>query len=344
VKAASGAGAQAPPLVRGPQRRTTNPDRQCRVCSHIPNKRAIRDPNRGRIDLGCRLCSHMPNKRAISRADRTIARLARRPHGIFTAADVAAAGVPRASIADRVRAGRLYRHYRGVYSVVPPKLLRIEGRWLAAVLACGPGAALSHTDAAALWAIRNIGSGPVHVTVPSTAGRRKRPGLAIHRSSTLSLPSQTTVEGHIPVTSPARTISDLRRMLPPSQFKSALHRAQKRDLDIGPQPEYLDDPDRSELERRLAALCRRHSLPLPRTQQVIGPYAVDFYWPEGRLVVETDGWEDHGPREAFESDRERDAWLVAHGHRVVRFTWRQLTREGPKVAETIRRALVRTPG
>jgi very-short-patch-repair endonuclease len=147
------------------------------------------------------------------------------------------------------------------------------------------------------------------------------------------------VENSIPVTTPARTLADLRRTLPHPQFLAALRRAEKRGLDTGWLPERVDDPDRNELERRMLALCHRHGLPKPLTQQIIGPYTVDFLWPGTNLIMETDGWEDHGTRSAFESDRERDAWLVAQGFRVVRFTWWQLTREGPKVAATLRRIL-----
>ena len=280
----------------------------------------------------------MPNERAISRGDAAIAILASRPHGIFTTAELEAAGVARASIVDRVRAGRLHRLHRGVYSIVPFRLLRVEGRWLAAVRACGEGAVLSHPAAAALWEMRAIPSGPVHVSVPTTAGRRRREGIAIHRSSTLGLPGQVTVRKEIPVTTPARTLSDLRRTLPKEQYLAALRRAERQDFDTGPH-RYPDDPEPSEIERRMLALCRRHSLPPPLTQQIIGPYTIDFLWPQASLIVETDGWETHGTRSAFESDRSRDAWLTARGYRVVRFTWGQLTAEGPTVARTLRQIL-----
>jgi very-short-patch-repair endonuclease len=280
----------------------------------------------------------MPHERAISRGDEAIASLATRPHGIFTTAELEAAGVARASIVDRVRAGRLHRLHRGVYSIVPFHLQRVEGRWIAAVRACGDGAALSHRSAAALWEMRAVPSGPVHVSVPTTAGRRRREGIGIHRSSTLGRPGQMTVRKEIPVTTPARTLSDLRRTLPKQQYLAALRRAERRGLDTGPH-RYPDDPEPSEIERRMLALCRRHSLPLPLTQQIIGPYTIDFLWPLANLIVETDGWEIHRTRSAFESDRSRDAWLTARGYRVVRFTWGQLTEDGPGVAQTLRRIL-----
>ena len=219
--------------------------------------------------------------------------------------------------------------------MVPPSLLPVKGRWLAAVLACGQGAVLSHTDAAALWDLCAIPSGPTHVTVPTRAGRKKRPGITIHRSSTV-LPSQTTTEYGIPVTSPGRTLADVRTLLPPARVKALIRRAQIRHLDVGPIPGELPPPvDRSELARRFIALTRRHGLPAPLPEQIVGPYTVDFMWPDRRLIVEVDGWETHGTPTAFEDDRARDAWLTARGFRVVRFTWRQVTQEGPAVARTL---------
>lgn len=266
-----------------------------------------------------------------------ITRLAR-PWSVLRTEHLLEAGLDRKGISRRVHSRRLYRVHQGVYSIIPPEHLRPEGRWLAAVYACGRGAALSHTCAAALWDMRSVPAGSIHVTVPTTAGIRQRSGIVVHRSSTL-LPSQITIEDSIPVTTPARTLADLRRTLPRSQYLAALKRAEKRGLDTGALPERMEDPDRNELERRILALCHRHGIPLPLTQQIIGPYTVDFLWPSHNLIVETDGWSDHGTRSAFEADRERDAWLVARGFRVVRFTWWQLKREGPKVAATLKRIL-----
>ncbi|MFI5025162.1 MAG: type IV toxin-antitoxin system AbiEi family antitoxin domain-containing protein [Solirubrobacterales bacterium] len=120
--------------------------------------------------------------------------------GVISRPELLGLGTSASWIDRQVESGRLHRMHRGVYSVVPPSLLSVKGRWLAAVLACGDGAVLSHRNAAALWDLCAAPSGPIHVTVPTTSGRRKRPGIAIHRSSTL-LPSQTTIEYGIPVTS-----------------------------------------------------------------------------------------------------------------------------------------------
>lgn len=230
--------------------------------------------------------------------------------------------------------------HQGVYAVIPPEHLKAEGHWLAAVYACGHGAGLGHLFAAAVWDVAPPRSGPIDVVVPGTSGRRTRPGIRIHRSTSLT-PRDVTIERGIPVTTPARTLADLRRVLPRDRFLAVLRRFEKRGLDAGPIPERVDDPDRTELERRMLALCRRHGIPLPLTQQIIGPHTVDFLWPDAGLVVETDGWGEHRTRSAFESDRQRDAWLVTQGYRVIRFTWLQLTREGPKVAATLRQILGR---
>jgi very-short-patch-repair endonuclease len=231
--------------------------------------------------------------------------------------------VDSAGITRRVRAGRLHRLYRGVYAVGHRRISR-EGHWLAAVLACGAGAVLSHRSAAALWGIRPQSSGPIEVTVPTMGGRTKRPGLLIHRSTCLG-PSETTRSIGIPVTTPRRTISDLRRVLPADQIDAAIRRAEVLRLDIGPQPGYAPDLARSELERMVLRICRRHHLPMPEVNARVGPYWVDFLWWDRGLIVETDSYGHHGTRSAFESDRERDVELKLLGFTVLRFTHRQVS-------------------
>jgi Protein of unknown function (DUF559) len=249
-------------------------------------------------------------------------------------------GATRSWVGRQAVAGRLHRMHQGVYSVLPPSLLRVEGRWLAAVLSCGPGAVLSHVHALALWDLRRVAAtARIHVTVPTYAGRPQRAGIRIHRSMTLT-PEVVTIENGIPVTTVRRTIADVRRKVAPHVMRDVIRRAQIRQLDVGPIPGDLPPPvDRSELARRFVAVTRRHGLPDPLPEQVIGPYTVDFLWPKRRLVVEVDGWETHGNRIAFEDDRARDVWLTTQGFRVVRFTWRQITKEGPSVARTLRRLL-----
>jgi very-short-patch-repair endonuclease len=216
-----------------------------------------------------------------------------------------------------------------------------EGRWLAAVLACGSGAALSHRSAAALWGLRRQSSGPIEVTVPGTGGRAKRRGLRIHRSTCLDA-STTTRTNAIPVTTPARTIADLRRTLPRDQVDAAIRRAEVLRLEVGPQPRYEPDLARSELERMVLTVCRRYRLPTPEVNARVGPYYVDFLWRDRRLVVEVDGYRYHGTRSAFEADRERDVELELIGLTCRRFTHRQVADERPFAAR-LKALLERAP-
>jgi very-short-patch-repair endonuclease len=134
------------------------------------------------------------------------------------------------------------------------------------------------------------------------------------------------------VTTPARTISDLRRILPPDQLDAAIRRAEILRLDIGTQPGYEPDRARSELERMVLRTCRRHRLPLPELNARVGPYEVDFLWRDQRLIVEADSYKYHGTRSAFEADRERDVQLKLLGLTCLRFTHRQVAAEEAFVA------------
>jgi predicted transcriptional regulator of viral defense system len=128
----------------------------------------------------------MPNKRANSRREAAIAHLAARQHGVVTTGQLLVAGVLRSGITGRVKSGRLHRIHRGVYAVGHPNI-GSEGRWMAAVLACGDRAVLSHRSAAALWGILPFGqTGLIDVTVRGDAGRRRRNGIRLHRSRVLS--------------------------------------------------------------------------------------------------------------------------------------------------------------
>jgi very-short-patch-repair endonuclease len=211
------------------------------------------------------------------------------------------------------------------------------------VLACGEGAVLSHASAAELWGMRNArrrtqaGEAPsVHVSVPSTAGKRSRPGITLHRSTTL-LARDCTRRQNIPVTAPARTLADLRPLLSPAQFAAARREAEFLRLPVDDAPP--TNHTRSELEQRFVSLCRRHRLPQPLVNAGVHDYEVDFLWPDESLIVELDGWDFHRTRSAFEEDRARDARLSVLGYRVVRFTWRQVESRPGEVARTIRSLL-----
>jgi very-short-patch-repair endonuclease len=215
---------------------------------------------------------------------------------------------------------------------------------MAAVLACGPDAVLSHTSAGELWGMLRLRRPPspagvdaeAHVTLRSDGGRRKRRGIVVHRSRTLT-PAQITLRFNIPVTTPSRTLADLRRTPPAKRFAAALREAEFLKLPIDPDL----DPDgtRSDMEADFLAICRRHRLPKPLVNIRIDEFDVDFLWPEQRLAVEVDGWDTHKTRSAFEHDRARDLKLKLLGYEVVRFTWRQLRDDPAAVAAALRELL-----
>jgi very-short-patch-repair endonuclease len=206
---------------------------------------------------------------------------------------------------------------------------------MAAVLACGEGAVLSHWDAAALLAMLAPRDGPTHVTIASSGGRRHRPGIRLHRCP--SLPSTaTTRRNGIAVTTPARTIADLRRVASTDEVQRAIREAEFLGLDLGNEANVESERARTLLERRFLRLCRRYRLPMPEVNVYVGGYEVDFLWPGHRLVVETDGWQGHRGRVAFEADRAKDVELKLLGYEVVRFTYRQLMERPAEVAAKLR--------
>ncbi len=207
---------------------------------------------------------------------------------------------------------------------------------MAAVLACGQGAVLSHRSAAELWRLLQTTTGAIHVTVPGAGGRSKRQGLIIHRPPSLPA-SAIALKSGIRLTSPARTIADLRRTSDPEVARRAEHEASFRGLAIG--SEAGKAGVRSELERRFLYFCSRRHLPRPEVNWPLGPYRLDFAWPLVKVCAETDGWAAHRGRRAFEDDHERDLFLGLEGWQVVRFTWRMLEREPRKVAALLRRRL-----
>jgi very-short-patch-repair endonuclease len=275
----------------------------------------------------------MSQKRAIE-ADHDIALVAANQHGVVSLEQLRAIGVDSGAISYRVRVGRLHRLYRAVYAVGHTRLTD-EGRWKAAVLACGPGAALSHRPAAALWRMLAAPHGPIDVTVPGHGGRRPRQGIRLHRSSSLC-PANITLRAGIAVTTPARTLADLRRCATPDELRKARMQAELRGYRLGVEGTAEPNLTRSELERRFVGLCRRHSLPPPEVNVRIGEFVVDFLWRDRSLVVETDGYRYHRGRAAFEYDYSRQALLVAAGFEVLRFTWRQVVDEPREVFAAIR--------
>jgi len=230
---------------------------------------------------------------------------------------------------------------------------------MAAVLACGEGAVLSHTSAAVLWGLLKPIDGPVHVATPKASGRARRPGIHLHRSPSLSTPPQaqepspspsyppqaggrrgrlspnlTTFRHGIPVTTVSRTLEDLRaaNLLAPRLLRRATRQAEL----AGHRLEGIaTDRTRSDLEALFLALIRRHRLPRPEVNVKLGRWTVDFLWRAERLVVETDHWGYHRGSVAFEDDHARDLDLRAAGFSVLRFTDRQLEGEPERVAAAV---------
>ena len=223
---------------------------------------------------------------------------------------------------------------------------------MAAVLVAGVGAVLSHGTAAAAWDLRPP-SGAIHVTVPGNAGRKRRPGLRIHRSTTLGHDT-TTLRG-IPVTNPLRTILDLATVLEGRPLEHAVDLADQRHLidfaELRQRPfprslqavltRYAQAVTRSELEERFLALCHDHRLPRPVSNAIVEGREVDFVWRDARLIVEVDGYRYHRSPSAFEDDRERDVTLSLAGWTVLRFTYAQVVGRPAWVAAAVADHLAR---
>jgi very-short-patch-repair endonuclease len=260
-------------------------------------------------------------------------------YGVVSRRQLYAAGLSSSGIGRRVESGQLHRVHQGVYAV-GHRYLSNEGRWMAAVLACGAGAVLSHRSAASLWKMLPPGNGSVEVSVPTAAGRSRRVGIRIHRHRAWAAASMTS-RGGIPVTTPAQTIADLRGRIPPSEVRRAIRQAGV--LGLRTQLQEPNAPTRSELEDCFLRLCSRRRLPTPEVNVRIGPYEVDFLWRPQRLIVETDGYRSHRGPQAFEDDHARDLELRSLGYDVRRFSYRQVTENAKRVARAVHQALEATP-
>jgi predicted transcriptional regulator of viral defense system len=290
-----------------------------------------------------------------------IAELAEAQHAVVALSQLVSLGLGARAVSHRVQRGMLHRVHRGVYAAGHPLLTR-EGRWMAAILACGPHAVLSHRSAASLWGLRTNARTAIDVTVPSRAGRT-RDGIDVHRGRGIDADDVAGVEG-IPTTSVACTLLDLAEVVNARALERAIDQAEvRRLLDMRAVDDVLARAGgrrgaaalrgvltelrlgttltRSELEERLLAICRAAGLPRPDVNAWIpypggGGAEADFLWREQQLVVEVDGRDVHTTRRAFEDDRRRDQRLVLAGWRVVRFTWRQVLFEPAYVAATLR--------
>jgi hypothetical protein len=278
-------------------------------------------------------------------------------HGNVTREQLAKLGLNRGHIAYRVSIGRLFIEYPGVYGVGRPAKTALE-RAAAAVLACGPGAALSHQAALALW---GLGPWPstMHVTVPSD---RRPKGIKVHRPKGL-IGRDFRKHLEIRVTSPARALLECAPVLTDKAVKRAYNDG-RRSPQARLRPHHIADvierfphhagakrlrpllavkggPTRSEWEDEFPAFCKRFGLPKPIMSTTVAGHEVDALFPNEKLIIELDSWLFHRDRDVFESDRDRDADNLAAGHHTVRITWERLkerpAREADRLHQIIRR-------
>jgi predicted transcriptional regulator of viral defense system len=290
--------------------------------------------------------------------------LAAGQHGVVSRRQLLAIGMTPSMLNRALQASRLVPLHRGVYAV-GHRRLRAEGHWLAAVLAIGPGAALSHRDAAALHGLRPSNRPRVDVATTRRA-RADHAGIEIHHTAVLEAHHVTTVDG-IPVTTVARTLVDLAQVVPRDHLAKALREAEHlRIADVceiedamrrtrtrtGPGHATLravlaehrlhgTQLTRSVLEDRFLALVDARGLPRPRANVHVAGQEVDACWPAARLVVELHGWARHKDRWAFQRDREKGNALTAAGWTVLRFTHDDVVRRPAEIAHRVRTLLER---
>jgi very-short-patch-repair endonuclease len=279
--------------------------------------------------------------------------LARRQHGVVARRQLLALGFSKSAIEHRLRNGRLHLVVSGVYAIGRPHLSP-EGRWMAAILACGPGAALSHRSAAACWGFGTEHEDYIDVSVRRRSEARLE-GVRCHRRPTLSAGAIAT-HLRIPLTEPVQTFLDLTRVAGPKTLERAINEADKHDVidpdalrkaleghagDPGVRPlrRILDKHtfrlSDDELERRFRPLARAAGLPTPHTKQTVGEFEVDFFWPDLGLVVETDGWRYHRTPAAQTRDALRFQEHTAAGLTPLRFSHRQVKYEPQHVRQIL---------
>jgi hypothetical protein len=308
------------------------------------------------------ICTEIGSECSTRSLDAVIAELAKRQHGVVARRQLVALGVGHRAVDHRIAVGRLHPIHRGVFAVGHSLLTR-PAAWMAAVLAAGPDAVLSHRSAAALWGIRDTARRQVDVIVP----RKLRPSPRLEAHRVLLAADEITTEHGIPVTTAARTLFDLAAVLTPQQLERAVDQAEIRRLTsptslgalVARYPRHrgtaalraiLDagrigqTVTRSDLELDFLAFLDAHALPRPSANRIVGlpdrrTHEADCLFADHRLVVELDGFDTHGTRRAFEQDRERDRRLQVAGYRVIRITWLQLTTEPETLAQELRSLL-----
>jgi predicted transcriptional regulator of viral defense system len=298
-----------------------------------------------------------------------IGRLAMSQNGVATLEQVEGLGLSRRAIQQRERIGRLHRIHQRVFALTPG-LMTERGTFMAAVLACGPGAVLSHRSAAYLWGLIDEWEAPIDVTAPNRRGRSPG-GVAAHRDRSLRPIDRTTRFG-IPCTSLARTLLDyagvareweVRKAVAQAEVLRLLHRPTmwallkrcRRRRGVARLRLVLDTihpqtkKTRSELERLFLAMCAKAGVPEPEVNtwlQAAGGrrYQADFLWRQDRLIVEADSRRFHDTDSAFVRDRKREQQLQLARWRVSRCTWEEVEQEPRRLGMTVQGLLTQGDG
>ena len=282
-----------------------------------------------------------PGARFATPPDLRAARRAARQHGCIRSDQLAACGLDRAAVARRVRQGWLHRVHVGVYAVGCP-ISTLHARFMAAVLAGGPGAVLSHWASCALAGLVRWDGRRIDVTAPGE-GHRNRSGIRFHRSRSIA-PRDVTCRYGIPSTTAARGLLEIAPQLSDRRLKRAVRQAQaegqasvEQIADVlrrangqrgaariaqiiapGPAPTASGDED-SVLDLILQAGFEHPVVNGPRSVGV-RTYFPDLRWPAERLILEIDSSPWHDGALAGELDASRQAELEATGERVLRTT------------------------
>ncbi len=282
-------------------------------------------------------------------------KLAGRQHGVIARRQLLALGFNSREIEHRVARGRLHLVMRGVYAVGWPRLTT-KRRWMAAILACGEGASLSHRSAAALWGIGKERRDAIDVSVTRRAELKRR-GLHVRGRPSLT-PERITTHDGIPVTTPVQTLIDLSTELAPIRVERAVNEADKHDL-IDPEAlrseldRYRGEPgvkalcvlldkrtfrlSDSDLEILFRPIAMEAGLPPPFTKKRVNGFEVDFFFPDLALVVETDGLRYHRTPSTQMRDARRDRAHTLAGMTPLRFTHYEIKYEATRVRSELRR-------
>jgi very-short-patch-repair endonuclease len=298
--------------------------------------------------------------------DLRVAALAGRQHGVVGRWQLHDLGLSEKMIKTRIAHGGLNRLHRGVYAV-GHRAVTVESGWMAAVLAHGPEAVLSHRSAGQLWGLHPRSGIAPEVTCPGS--KKTKRGIVTHRGSLRS--DEVVRMRGMPVTSVPRTMLDLAGTLKrPREVERAWNEMEARGY-----TDQLSVPDllkrhpgrkgslllarladrktlpvgitRNDFEEAFLALIDRHGLPRPRMNAHVALrgrfYEIDCFWEDERVALELDGGATHMTKKAFEDDRERDRILTAEGYTTSRITWHQLHDTPQEVADDLRQILTPYP-